>query len=99
MTNSLNTQATAALGNPETRAAANVLRFPLRGWAVRQGTLCAHFFFQSQGRTLSACGGVERPDKYVPQQLRPLQAGKSRCASCERMLERWRRYSSWKPAA
>jgi hypothetical protein len=67
---------------------ARIERFPATGWCVRPGIRCAHHLFFAGGRLESACGGVERLDVYVPQRLRPLQAGKPRCLACELRLRK-----------
>lgn len=68
-----------------------VIRFPVTGWCVRPGTLRAHFLFLHRGRPVSACGGLERGECYIPKQLRPLQADKPRCQRCEQELRRAQR--------
>lgn len=67
---------------------ADVLRLPATGWCVRPGARCSHYLFFARGRLESACGGLERIELYVPQRLRPLQAGKPRCFSCELALRK-----------
>lgn len=67
---------------------ASIIALPLTGWCVRPGMRCAHFLFWRRGRLESACGGLERIERYVPQRLRPLQAGKPHCFACEHKLRR-----------
>ena len=65
-----------------------ILKFPARGWCVRAGTRCAHYFFLNCRRQESACRNVERLDLYMPQRLRPRQVAKPRCLACEQNLRK-----------
>jgi len=75
-------------GPPKKNGGAQILRFPALGWCVRPGIYSAHYLVWHRGRVVSACGCVRRVEEYVPHRLRPLQADKPRCSSCERELRR-----------
>jgi len=74
--------------------AANVLPMPALGWCVRPGIRCSHFLTRGRGRHESVCGSVERLEEYRPQRLRPLQANKPSCLTCEATLR-----AMWKAAS
>ncbi len=63
-----------------------IIPLPATGWCVRSGIRCAHYLGWSRGRHWSACGGIERVEEYAREHLRPLQAGKPRCMTCEANL-------------
>lgn len=65
-----------------------IIRFPTSAWCVRSGSGRAHYLVRIHGRPVSACGGLERIECYVPQTLRPRQAAKARCQRCEDKLSR-----------